>query len=65
MGGDPFQMYAAVKMRDGVRWDILTDEEAKIIKARCKGGPAYAAIEAHMSVETVHRRERSIRKKLG
>ena len=52
-------------MRDGVRWDILTDEEAKILKARCKGGPAYAAIEAHMSVETVHRRERSIRKKLG
>lgn len=65
MGGDPFQMYAAVKMRQGVNWDILTDEEGKVLKARCKGNPAYAATKTCMSISTVHRRERSIMKKLG
>jgi hypothetical protein len=43
MGGDPFQMYAAVKLRQGVNFDILTDEEEKVLRARCKGNPAYAA----------------------
>lgn len=65
MGGDPFQMYAAVKMRKGVNWDILTEEECKVLRARCKGNPAYAATLLPASVETVHRRERSIIKKLG
>lgn len=65
MGGDPFQLYAAVKMRQGVNWDILTDEEGKVLKARCKGNPTYAATQTCMSVSTVHRRERSIMKKLG
>ncbi len=65
MGGDPFQMYAAIKLRSGANLDVLTDEEIKILKARCKGGPAYAAAKIPMSVETVHRRERSIRSKLG
>lgn len=65
MGGDPFQMYAAVKLRSGVNLDVLTDEEILILRHRCKGGPAYAAAQIPMSVETVHRRERSIRKKLG
>lgn len=58
-------MYAAVKMRQGVNWDILTDEECKVLKARCKGNPTYAAAQIPMSVSTVHRRERSIMKKLG
>ena len=58
-------MYAAVKMRQGVNWDILTDEECKVLKARCKGNPTYAASKIPMSVSTVHRRERSIMKKLG
>lgn len=58
-------MYAAVKMRKGVNWDILTDEEEKVLRARCKGNPAYAASLLPASVETVHRRERSIMKKLG
>ena len=65
MGGDPFQLYAAVKMRNGVNWDILTDEEGKVLKARCKGNPTYAAKQTCMSVSTVHRRERAIMKKLG
>ena len=65
MGGDPFQLYAAVKMRQGVNWDVLTEEECKVLRARCKGGPAYAASLLPASVETVHRRERSIMKKLG
>ena len=65
MGGDPFQMYAAVKLRTGANLDVLTDEEVKILKARCKGGPAYAASMIPTSVETIHRRERSIMKKLG
>ena len=54
MGGDPFQMYAAVKMRDGVRWDILTDEEAKILKARCKGlsspSPPALSLSQHQAL---------------
>lgn len=65
MGGDPFQMYAAVKLRQGANLDVLTDEEKQILRYRCKGGPAYAAAMIPMSVETVHRRQRSIRKKLG
>jgi DNA-binding NarL/FixJ family response regulator len=52
-------------MRNGVNWDILTDEEGKVLKARCKGNPTYAATQTCMSVSTVHRRERSIMKKLG
>ena len=65
MGGDPFQMYAAVKLRQGVDFAVLTDEEEKVLRARCKGSPAYAAALLPASVETIHRRERSIRRKLG
>ena len=65
MGGDPFQKYAAIKMRNGVNWDILTDEEEKVLRARYKGNPTYAATKACMSVSTVHRREKSIMEKLG
>lgn len=65
MGGDPFQMYAAVKLRTGANLDVLTDEEALVLRYRCKGNPAYAASMIPMSVETVHRRQRTIRAKLG
>ena len=64
MGGDRFQLYAAPKLPTA-RLDILTDEEGDVLRARCKGGPAYAASLLHMSVETVHRRQRTIRAKLG
>ena len=65
MGGDPFQMYAAIKMRQGINWDCLTAEEEKVIRARCKGNPAYAAAQIPASVETVYRIENTIKKKLG
>lgn len=64
MGGDRFQLYAAKKVPTA-RFDILTDEEGDVLRARCKGNPAYAANLLHMSVETVHRRQRTIREKLG
>lgn len=65
MGGDPFQIYAAVKLRTKANLDILTNEEILVLQHRCKGNPAYAAAKIPMSVETVHRRQRSIRQKLG
>lgn len=65
MGGDPFQLYAAIKLRNGANLDVLTDEEIKILKARCKGGPAYAAVQLPASLSTIQRRERTIMKKLG
>ena len=64
MGGDPFQLYAAQKVPTA-NFDVLTDEEVSILRARCKGNPAYAARMLHMSVETVHRRQRTIKIKLG
>lgn len=64
MGGDRFQLYAARKLPTA-NLDILTDEEGDVLRHRCKGNPAYAARILHMSVETVHRRQRTIREKLG
>lgn len=64
MGGDPFQVYAAIKLRTA-NLDVLTDEEIQILRHRCKGNPTYAASKIPMSVETVHRRQRTIREKLG
>lgn len=64
MGGDRFQLYAARKVPTA-RFDILTDEEGDVLRTRCKGNPAYTASLLHMSVETVHRRQRTIREKLG
>ena len=64
MGGDRFQLYAARKLHT-VDLDILTDEEEGVLRTRCKGNPAYTATLLHMSVETVHRRQRTIRAKLG
>lgn len=64
MGEDRFQLYAAKKLPT-VNFDVLTDEEGDILRARCKGNPTYTANLLHMSVETVHRRQRMIQKKLG
>lgn len=64
MGGDRFQLYAAHKLPT-VNFDVLTDEEGEVLRARCKGNPTYTANLLHMSVETVHRRQRTIRDKLG
>lgn len=64
MGEDRFQLYAARKLPT-VNFDVLTDEEGDILRARCKGNPIYTANLLHMSVETVHRRQRMIQKKLG
>lgn len=64
MGGDRFQLYASRKLPT-VNFDVLTDEEGDVLRARCKGGPAYTANLLHMSVETVNRRQNTIYKKLG
>lgn len=64
MGGDPFRAYAARRYTpDDLA--LLTDEEETILMGRRKKSPQEMAIKMHMSVETVHRRERSIRSKLG
>ena len=64
MGGDPFRAYAARRYSpDDLA--LLTDEEETILLGRRKKSPQEMAIKMHMSVETVHRRERSIRNKLG
>lgn len=64
MGGDPFRDFAARRYTpDDLA--LLTDEEEQILLGRRKKSPQEMAIKMHMSVETVHRRERSIRSKLG
>ena len=64
MGGDPFRIFAARRYSpDDLA--LLTDEEEAILIGRRKKSPQEMAIKMHMSVETVHRRERSIRNKLG
>ena len=64
MGGDPFRAFAARRYTpDDLA--LLTDEEEDILIGRRKKSPQEMAIKMHMSVETIHRRERSIRSKLG
>ena len=64
MGGDPFRAFAARRYTpDDLA--LLTDEEEQILLGRRRASPQEMAIRMHMSVETVHRRERSIRNKLG
>lgn len=64
MGGDPFRTFAARRYTpDDLA--LLTDEEEQILLGRRKRSPQEMALKMHMSVETVHRRERSIRSKLG
>lgn len=64
MGGDPFRAFAARRYTpDDLA--LLTDEEEAILIGRRKKSPQEMAIKMHMSVESIHRRERSIRNKLG
>lgn len=64
MGGDPFRRFAAKRYTpDDLA--LLTDEEEQILIGRRKASPQEMAVRMHMSVESVHRRERSIRAKLG
>lgn len=64
MGGDPFRKFAARRYTpDDLA--LLTDEEEQILIGRRKVSPQEMAVRMHMSVESVHRRERSIRAKLG
>ena len=64
MGGDAFRRFAARRYTpDDLA--LLTDEEEQILLGRRKATPQEIAIKMHMSVETVHRRQRSIRDKLS
>ena len=64
MGGDPFRAFAARRYTPN-DLALLTDEEEQILLGRRKKSPQEMAIKMHMSVESIHRRERSIRSKLG
>lgn len=64
MGGDPFRQFAA-RRHSPEDLALLTDEEEAILLGRRKKSPQEMAIKMHMSVESIHRRERSIRNKLG
>lgn len=64
MGGDRFQRFAAHRFTEE-DFELLTDEEVNVLKARRKQTPISVALQLHMSVETVYRRQRSIRDKLG
>lgn len=58
-----FQRFAARKYsQDDL--DRLTDEEVQVLLLRRKCSPTNVALQLHMSVETVHHRQRSIRAKL-
>ena len=64
MGGDPFRQFAARRYTpDDLA--LLTDEEEQILIGRRRASPQEMAVKMHMSVESIHRRERSIRAKLG
>lgn len=63
MGGDPFRRFAARRFtRDDL--DRLTQEEERVLLGRRRKSPAEMAMEMHMSVESIHRRQRSILDKL-
>lgn len=62
--GDKFQRYAAQRWTQE-DFDLLTDEEVRIVKMRRKQGPIDVAMQIPMSVETLYRRQNSIRSKLG
>lgn len=64
MGGDHFRDFAARRYTpDDLA--LLTDEEEKILLGRRRASPQQMAIKMHMSVESIHRRQRSILRKLG
>lgn len=63
MGGDHFQRFAAHRYTPE-DLALLTDEEEQILLGRRKATPQEMALKMHMSVESIHRRQRSIRSKL-
>lgn len=63
MGGDPFRDFAA-KRYTPEDLALLTEEEEQILLGRRRLSPQQMAIRLHMSVESVHRRQRSILRKL-
>lgn len=64
MGGDRFRDFAAKRYTpDDLA--LLTDEEEQILLGRRRLSPQQLAIKMHMSVESIHRRQRSILRKLG
>lgn len=64
MGGDPFRAFAA-RRYTSEDLALLTEEEEQILLGRRRASPQEMAIRMHMSVESVHRRQRSILAKLG
>ena len=63
MGGDPFRLFAARRFtKDDL--DRLTQEEETVLLGRRRKSPAEMAMEMHMSVESIHRRQRDILSKL-
>lgn len=64
MGGDPFRAFAARRYSpDDLA--LLTADEAEILLGRRRASPTEMAMRLHMSVESVHRRQRSIVRKLS
>lgn len=64
MGGDPFRAFAA-RRHTPDDLALLTDEEEEILLGRRKKSPQEMALKMHMSVESIHRRQRSILSKIG
>lgn len=63
MGGDPFRKFAARRFSpDDLA--LLTDEEEEVLLGRRKASPQQMALKMHMSVESIHRRQRSIMNKI-
>lgn len=58
-----FQRFAA-KNHSRADLDRLTEEEEQVLLLRRRNSPTSVAMQLNMSVETVHRRQRSIRAKL-
>ena len=63
MGGDPFRRFAARRFTKD-ELDLLTQEEERVLRGRRRQSPAEMAMKMHMSVESIHRRQRSILDKL-
>lgn len=63
MGGDPFRRFAARRFTKD-ELDLLTQEEERVLLGRRRKSPAEMAMQMHMSVESIHRRQRSILDKL-
>ena len=59
MGGDPFRRFAARRFTKD-ELDLLTQEEERVLLGRRRKSPAEMAMQMHMSVESIHRRQRSI-----